>query len=85
MYVLTAVRLERSSSRAGSREEDEGRMDSVRLVRDEELSPFRRLLSDDVSPFLSDLRLNIVAPHWQCCYPRRGIELRLKGWWVLTR
>ena len=55
------VRLERSSSRAGSREEDEDMMDSVGLVRDDELSPFRRRLFDDVSPFLSDLRLNIVA------------------------
>lgn len=61
MYVLTMVFLERSSSRGGSREEDEDMMDSVRLVRDEELSPFRNRLSDDVSPFLSDLRLNIVA------------------------
>lgn len=65
MYVLVAVRLERSSSGAGSREEDEDTMAAVRLVRDDEPSPFRRRLSDDGSPFLSDLRLNIVARHGQ--------------------
>ena len=65
MYVLMTARLERSSSGAGSRDEEEDMMASVRLVRDDELSPFRRRLSDDVSPFLSDLRLNIVARHGQ--------------------
>jgi hypothetical protein len=83
------VRLERSSSRAGSREEDEDTMDSFRLVLDEELSPFRRRLSD-VSSFLSDLRINIVARHGQMLFSvqknqvevERVMDCAMAGGWA---